>query len=72
MQPSERFVASCATGLAATAQEVPLILQVDVENQIRYGGVAEPAQIATSPVPVASSIQQLNFNRPIVIGTSSR
>ena len=58
-------------GVAATAQDVPVVLQVDVENQVRYGGVADPAQIATSPVPVASSITQLNFNRPIVIGDVS-
>ena len=55
-------------GVAATAQDVPVVLQVEVENQVRYGGVAEPSQIATSPVPVASSITQLNFTRPIVIG----
>jgi uncharacterized protein (TIGR03437 family) len=63
-------LASCcvAVGVAAAAQEVPVTLQVDVENQVRYGGYAEPAQIATSPVPVASPVQQLNFNRPIVIG----
>ncbi len=52
----------------AAAQDVPVILQVDVENQVRYGGVAEPSQIATSPVPVASPITQLNFGRPIVLG----
>ena len=64
--------ASCCVAVlfavAATAQEVPVILRVDVENQVRYGGVAEPAQIATSPVPVPSTITQLNFNRPIVVG----
>ena len=54
--------------VAAAAQEVPVVLQVEVENQVRYGGVVEPSQVATSPVPVTSSIRQLNFNRPIVIG----
>ena len=60
--------AALLLSLSASAQEVPVILQVDVENQVRYGGLAEPAQIATSPVPVMSSITQLNFTRPIVIG----
>src|SRR5262245_58137270 len=55
-------------GVSATAQEAHVSMQLDMENQVRYGGVAEPAQIATSPQPVASQIQQLNFTRPIVIG----
>src|SRR5262249_35880070 len=65
-----RHQAICGLLLAAAvwAQELPVTLQVDVENQVRYGGVADPSQIATSPVPVSSQITQLNFNRPIIIG----
>ena len=55
-------------GRGSAGTGLPVILQVDVESQVRYGGVAEPSQIATSPVPVASQITQLNFTRPIVIG----
>jgi len=54
-------------GLAATAQEQPVILQVDVGNQVRYGEDVDRSQAARSPVPVPAT-PGLNFNRGIVIG----
>lgn len=52
---------------SAAAQNVPVILQVDTENQVRYGeDVTDRSQIARSSVPVPAS-PALNFNRGIVI-----
>ena len=54
-------------GVAATAEEVPVILQVDVENQVRYvGDVTDPSRVALSPVPVP-----ISPNRAVNFGTSS-
>lgn len=49
------------------AQETPVTLQVDLENQVRYAeDVTDRSQIARSPVPVPTT-PALNFNRGIVI-----
>ena len=57
-------------GVAATAQEVPVVLQVDVENTVRYvGDVIDPSRVAQSPAPVPpSSTRALNFGSSTVIG----
>ena len=66
--------ASCCVavllGVAATAQDTPVILRVDVENQVRYvGDVTDPSRVAQSPVPVAVSPNRaVNFGSSTVIG----
>jgi len=51
----------------APGQDLPVILQVDVENQVRYTeDVTDRSLIARSPVPVAST-PAANFNRGVVI-----
>src|SRR5262245_4322785 len=63
--------ASCCIALlltaAATAQEAPVTLQVELENQVRYGEDVDRSQIGRSAVPVPAT-PGLNFNRGIVIG----
>src|SRR5262245_37409835 len=55
-------------GVAAAGQDVPVILQVDTQDSVRYGeDVTDRSGIARSPVPVPAT-PALNFNRGIVIG----
>jgi uncharacterized protein (TIGR03437 family) len=66
--------ASCCVavllGVAATAQDVPVILQVDVESQVRYAGdVADSSRVAQSPVPVPiSPTRAVNFGTSLIFG----
>ena len=51
----------------ALAQEVPVILHVEVDNGVRYNeDVTDPARVARSPVPVTAN-PTANFGRNVVI-----
>jgi len=54
----------------AAAQEVPVTLQVDVENQVRYvGDVTDPTRVAQSPVPAPISPNRaVNFGTSVILG----
>ena len=54
-------------GVAANAQEVPAILHVEYENQVRYAeDVIDPLRVARSSVPVTAN-PALNFGRNVDI-----
>jgi uncharacterized protein (TIGR03437 family) len=57
-------------GVAASAQDMPVILQVDVENWVRYvGDVTDPSRVAQSPVPVPISPNRaVNFGTSVIFG----
>jgi uncharacterized protein (TIGR03437 family) len=56
--------------IAATAQESPAILQLDVEMQVRYvDDGLNSSQVAKSPQPVPPSANRaMNFGKAVVIG----
>ena len=65
--------ASCCIWLVlgvAAAQEVPVLLQVDVEHQVRYvGDVTDPSRVAQSPAPVpVSPNRAVNFGTSVIFG----
>jgi hypothetical protein len=53
--------------VGATAQEVPVILHVELDNYVRYNeDVIDPARVARSAVPVTAN-PTANFGRNVVI-----
>ena len=53
--------------VGALAQEVPVVLHVEYDNQVRYTeDVTDPARVARSPVPVTAS-PTVNFGRNVDI-----
>jgi uncharacterized protein (TIGR03437 family) len=60
----------CAT--VAAAQEIPMILEVDVESYVGYAGDAtDPSRLARSPGPVAPT-QPANFGTLVILGDVTR
>jgi len=57
-------------GVSAAAQEVPVILQVDLGDEVRYAGDGtETSRVAQSPVPVPPSPNRaVNFGSSVIIG----
>jgi len=57
-------------GVSATAQEVPVILQVDMGDEVRYAGDGtDTSRVAQSPVPVPPNPNRaVNFGSSVIIG----
>lgn len=71
--PKDTYPALCALLLSAGAagQELPAILEVQLENTVSYNGdVTDPAKIARNPGPVASlgAAELGNFWRGVGVG----
>ncbi|MGH9718796.1 MAG: hypothetical protein ACRD8O_01170, partial [Bryobacteraceae bacterium] len=56
--------------VAASAQDVPVILQVDLGDEVRYAGDGtDTSRVAQSPVPVPPSPNRaVNFGSSVIIG----